>query len=318
MKKAANLVNAASNAVAVGDYERARELVESALAIEPQLETAHGVAGCVAYMQGRFESAVTHLTYARIMLDTFAPANVTLGQALSQTGRRTEAQQYFKRALELDPNNAEARAEILVFEGAATPKHLDTTESRLLFTPDECGRIIDLGTPRLRQAVLESRTSKPVMTPIHAMLECLIRTDEPEMRFAFDRIEQMVREAGGANLTLWPFARFCKYGPGAFFAPHTDDRDGRPKGLMVAVSVQLSPRTAYTGGDLEISDGTRLMVGPKDQGVAIAFDAMLVHWVAKIKSGARHALICWGTDQKVDDIAGRDAEKEIVRQMRAS
>jgi Flp pilus assembly protein TadD len=65
--------------------------------------------GEIALRQGLFGDAIAHLTKATKLAPKSAKAFTLLGEAYLNSGNNTQAAAQFKKALQLDPDNARAR-----------------------------------------------------------------------------------------------------------------------------------------------------------------------------------------------------------------
>lgn len=83
-------------------------------------------------------------------------------------------------------------------------------------------------------------------------------------------------------------------GEAGFFDWHCDrGRTGFAKARKLSISVQLSEGSGYEGGALELNpDGTPL-AAPRTVGTATVFAANILHRVAPVTAGRRHALTAW-------------------------
>lgn len=289
-------VDRATACIQKGDIASAHTHIEQALKLDPYSEGANGVAACIAYLRAEWEGVVHHSNRAGRVLELSSRPNVYLGRACLQLGRQEEAIEAFERALQIEPSNVEAKAGLLEIRSSkeSSEKNALTVDTRLVFTSAECDRIVSFCTPHLKPSALESVTGQAYHTPLHVMTEYLVDVSTPELADAFSTLRDLSREILGDTAQLWSFARFIRYQAGQQFAWHQDDREGRPKGLQIAISVQLTTRNAYEGGELEITDGTDTVLASKDKGSATAFDALLWHRVRKVTRGERFSLVAWG------------------------
>lgn len=90
-------------ALAAGDGAKAAELARQAIAVEPREPRFQELLGDVALSQKKYDDALEHYAAAiRLQPDYFKPL-VQSGIALVNSGRQTEAEDYFKRANALLP-----------------------------------------------------------------------------------------------------------------------------------------------------------------------------------------------------------------------
>jgi predicted O-linked N-acetylglucosamine transferase (SPINDLY family) len=95
-------------ALATGDVDTAHALCEELLRVAPRDTEVLHLAGAVASIRGDSERAIAMLTLAAESSSDPQPA-LGLAQLLRRAGRIAEAVEYFKRALEIDPGQYEAR-----------------------------------------------------------------------------------------------------------------------------------------------------------------------------------------------------------------
>lgn len=83
-------------------------------------------------------------------------------------------------------------------------------------------------------------------------------------------------------------------GDRGFFDWHCDrGRAGLSKVRKLSISVQLSEEADYEGGTLELNPDGTAVEAPRIVGTATIFAANVLHRVAPVTSGRRHALTAW-------------------------
>jgi Flp pilus assembly protein TadD len=92
----------------LGDTAAERENLLKAVQIDPGMAIAHRQLGYLAFNDGDFVSAEDHLRKAVAAAPTYADAWVSLAATLGTESRISEAQQAVQKALEIDPQNANA------------------------------------------------------------------------------------------------------------------------------------------------------------------------------------------------------------------
>ena len=121
MVASAQWVEEASNAIDVGDYDRATSLLERAISVEPNNGRAFYYYGVAIGERGRPASALSLLQKAEILLQGNARAlgdvYAQMGTNLEQLGRRQEAVRRYEQALAQDPANALARRRLEALRG---------------------------------------------------------------------------------------------------------------------------------------------------------------------------------------------------------
>jgi predicted 2-oxoglutarate/Fe(II)-dependent dioxygenase YbiX len=83
-----------------------------------------------------------------------------------------------------------------------------------------------------------------------------------------------------------------RYKEGGLLDWHLDCGEGCASRRKLSISIQLSARDAYAGGDLEFA-GAASHTLARDQYAAIGFPAYLTHRVTAVTRGEREALVAW-------------------------
>ncbi len=148
-----------------GNFERARELIERARRLNPDVAQPHHALGILAERQARPDSASQHYYEALAVDPGFTPARANLARLLFDAGMLDEALVQFKRLSELEPDSADAAgglAETLLQLGRvseaeavtrrARERFVDSPElavlwARSLLRRNEIARALDVLTP---------------------------------------------------------------------------------------------------------------------------------------------------------------------------
>lgn len=93
-----------------GDAEAARNLLEKALAAQPDNADALYMLGVLQHGRGRNEEAVALLSRAINSDNGVAAFHITFGAVLKEQKKLAEAEASFRRAIALDPDDAESRS----------------------------------------------------------------------------------------------------------------------------------------------------------------------------------------------------------------
>lgn len=121
-------------------------------------------------------------------------------------------------------------------------------------------------------------------------------------------VERIAQVAAWANDQLFGFRldglagndppAILRYEVGDHFAWHPDvGAEGTPAAARkLSFTVQLSDPSSYAGGDLELAvhhlTGTNV-AGLRTQGTLLLFPSFLVHRIAPVTAGVRHAIVGW-------------------------
>ena len=90
------------------DIEGERQALHQAVELDPRMAIAHRQLGYLAFNDGDFPTAETHFRRAVEAAPTFADAWVSLAATLASESHPEEAEEAVKRALQVDPQNANA------------------------------------------------------------------------------------------------------------------------------------------------------------------------------------------------------------------
>lgn len=159
------------------------------------------------------------------------------------------------------------------------------------FTPAECDTVKALG------GSMPMWDGQMVGGPSEARRCKLSWLDErPDTLWIFDRLRGLVAEANATfDFEIAGFGEpfhFLEYPEGGKIEWHTDIFAGPASTRKLSVSVQLSPRDSYGGGELEVCPHGRIE-DFSDQGDVVIFPAYIPHRVRPVTCGTRHALIAW-------------------------
>jgi Flp pilus assembly protein TadD len=121
MVASAQWVEEASNAIDMGDYDRATSLLERAISVEPNNGRAFYYYGLAMGERGRPGAALSLLQKAEILSQGNARAlgeiYAQMGTNLERLGRRSEALHRYEQALTQDPSNTVARRRLEALRG---------------------------------------------------------------------------------------------------------------------------------------------------------------------------------------------------------
>jgi tetratricopeptide (TPR) repeat protein len=108
---------------AAGDRDGAAAAASSVLARYPYHVGALCLSGTMLALGGDFAAAAQRFERAAAEAPDDAEVRFNLAQALERLGRAAEAQEHYRRALELDPAHAHARARLLQLESPFIRSH---------------------------------------------------------------------------------------------------------------------------------------------------------------------------------------------------
>ncbi len=187
-----------------------------------------------------------------------------------------------------------------------------------LFTPEETARIRAYASQRdngFTNAVVGE--NEHVDTEYRRTETLIVRrnTDDPDTEWFYSRLEAF---ATRMNRAFWQFdlgagdagaghdrdcrlhesLQILKYRSSdkGFYDRHLDTGISGVTSLRkLSVTVQLSPATGYSGGDLEIMTGMKTLPMPRSEGAAVVFPSYMMHRVTPVTRGDRFAIVMWFT-----------------------
>ncbi len=165
------------------------------------------------------------------------------------------------------------------------------------FGPAECDAIIALASGGGEAAPVwgdggyeVDRSQRDVPTSLHPR--------GPANAWVFDRLDAMFGEAASAfALPVGPIAepiQILRYGVGNHFQTwHSDAGRDAHERRRISMSVELSERADYDGGELEIVPARVGAVRILPRGSAQLFPSRALHRVTPVVRGTRWALVAW-------------------------
>lgn len=163
----------------------------------------------------------------------------------------------------------------------------------MAFTPEECRRLIDEFTPRLKPATVEA-LDQAESAKIRKSSAAFVFPDH-STRWIFERLSEAIREVNdavyGFDVTEFNEGfQFTRYEAGEYYGPHFDIGPGRLTERKLSMTVQLSSPDEYVGGELFIYPE---FVASKDQGTMTVFPSFMCHNVYPVTAGVRYSLVSW-------------------------
>lgn len=176
-----------------------------------------------------------------------------------------------------------------------------TNEPELMFTPDECQRIIDLSNSMYPDnAAIGIGKDAQVNKSVRDVQLYNIGLN-PDTRWIFDKLSRAVSIANNEHFRFeimgithgLQLLHYQSTESKGHYDWHMDVGGEDSASRKISVSIQLSDPRTYTGGVLEINDHGRPMVSSKEQGSITMFPSYLMHRVQPMQSGERWALVIW-------------------------
>jgi PKHD-type hydroxylase len=179
---------------------------------------------------------------------------------------------------------------------SSVEQHKDQTRlatMEMVFTPEECLRLIADFTPQLKPGLVEAMDPTESVS-IRKSSAVFVFPNE-STNWVFERLSRAVSEINDA---LYGFEvsefregfQFTRYEVGEYYGPHFDIGPGKLTERKLSMTVQLSVPEDYTGGELVIYPA---FVAAKDQGSMTVFPSFMCHHVRPVKTGVRYSLVCW-------------------------
>ena len=157
---------------------------------------------------------------------------------------------------------------------------------------DLCDEIIELGMSKNHQngkigdgTKLHVRKChigwiQPEELPAKNIIDEEVETANAELNWCFDLKEHPYEEA-----------QFAIYKKGYCYDWHKDSNGEIVKDRVISVSVLLSDKKEFDGGDFQFEDGTVKELSGK--GDMLIFPSTLTHRITPVKSGERYSLVIW-------------------------
>ena len=168
----------AEQLIRVGNFERARDLLSSALQSQPNEAMLLEALGDLYSRQNHIQDAIT--TYLRCLESNpqRVTARISLAQGYLESGRTDEAKAEFEKVLQVEPDNAEANAELgkMAFEKGEQDAALRFAEKALARDPNNLTANEDLAQIKMREGQL---------VEAQAVLEKLVKLDPSNPRFHY-------------------------------------------------------------------------------------------------------------------------------------
>jgi PKHD-type hydroxylase len=164
------------------------------------------------------------------------------------------------------------------------------------FSGEECERIIALGAQAEAAPVwLESAYG---LDSAARDVSTALRSRGPDTEWLFSRLDELfARAAEVFQLNVGPLrqqVQILRYDVGSHFARwHTDAGRDLHDDRKISLSVELSERFDYEGGELEIVPDTVGRLRTLPRGGASLFPSRALHRVTPVTRGTRWSLVAW-------------------------
>ena len=174
---------------------------------------------------------------------------------------------------------------------AGNSRALETFVIPQVFSEAECKHIIQLGlSDELERGQMQE--------PLDGYRRCTFRFIEEcgSTRWIFLRLKELVTRINSQfGFQLSNFAeglQFTRYESGGVIHWHVDTGSGLSATRKISISIQLSHREEYEGGNFEFfPSATPTFSGSR--GSAIVFPSFVLHRVTEVTRGVRYSLVVW-------------------------
>lgn len=171
-----------------------------------------------------------------------------------------------------------------------------------VFSPQECDRIIALGTERARSKgtegqVLQGRDG--YRAKAERRRSRIVWLDgSGETAWIQQRVVDIAQKV---NQQVWQFElnraeplQFARYAEAEHYDWHTDIGTGLPILLRkLSLTVQLSDPEDYDGGNLQFQTAMEPYAASRERGAAVLFPSYVMHRVTPVLRGERYSLVQW-------------------------
>jgi PKHD-type hydroxylase len=163
----------------------------------------------------------------------------------------------------------------------------------MVFTAEECARLIEEFTPQLKPALVE--TLDAAQSASIRKSSAVFIAPGKSTNWVFERLGKAVREINDEvyGFDVGQFRegfQFTRYDVGEFYGPHFDIGPGKLTERKLSLTVQLSAPEDYSGGELVIYPD---FVAPKERGTMTVFPSFMCHNVSAVTAGVRYSLVSW-------------------------
>lgn len=166
------------------------------------------------------------------------------------------------------------------------------------FTDVECDSIIALAAEgRAEQGPVHGPAGYSVDPRMRDVRSSFLARDE-RSRWLFERLDALFAAAAEEfGLPVGPISeeiQILRYGVGNHFATwHTDGGVDRGEQRRISLSIELSERSDYDGGELEIVPDLVCRPRTLKRGSAQIFPSRALHRVTPVTRGVRWSLVAW-------------------------
>ena len=165
-----------------------------------------------------------------------------------------------------------------------------------VLTSEDCLEIINYCTDKCKQSDVTVPVSNEsnIIKDVRNSLNTFIAPDElPMTRKVIDCVVKVSSENFNFPLNTIEPIQYAEYTEGMYYNAHTDSGETLDLDRDISVSVFLTPRNEYEGGNLCIRYPNNWVEIDEQQGSMVVFSSMLVHKVKPVEKGKRSSLVMW-------------------------
>jgi len=164
------------------------------------------------------------------------------------------------------------------------------------FSAEECDAAIAIAGEGLAPAPVYGGGGREINPAVRNVRTRMVARDEA--RWLFERLDTLLAEGGEAfGLSVGPITeeiQILRYDEGGHFALwHTDGGTDAAGERLVSLSIELSERADYDGGELETVPDLIGRTRSLPRGSAQLFPSRALHRVTPVTRGTRWALVAW-------------------------
>jgi predicted 2-oxoglutarate/Fe(II)-dependent dioxygenase YbiX len=172
----------------------------------------------------------------------------------------------------------------------------------LMFTPDECQRIIDLTADAYGSTAGVGADENGKIAKQIRDAEIFILENDMENRWIFDKVIQAVSVANKVHFDyeiagIVHGLQLIKYTADGetqgHYDWHVDAGNGSVSTRKISATVQLSDPRDYDECDLVVNDHGNIFVATRERGAINLFPSYMPHRVTPVTRGTRYALVIW-------------------------
>ena len=154
----------------------------------------------------------------------------------------------------------------------------------------ECDEIINYCTGKCKPSTVVVGSQPNVRNSVNTFFA---PNELPMTKKVLDCVSQVCYEIFNFPVNNVEPIQYAEYTKDMYYDSHIDSGKTLDLDRDISVSVFLSPRNEYEGGNLSFWDPNGWVDVNEQQGNVVIFSSMLPHKVKKVKKGKRTSLVLW-------------------------